>query len=312
MIKPMRGVKLERDLDGRTYYASPKIDGLRCIVKDGKVLSKTLKLIPNRYVQELFSHLEGADGELVVGVPYATPEDGPAGVFGRSRGHLMRKSSDPIDVTFCVFDRWDRPDEPFSVRINQIAAIEQRFKEGLRSTPGGLWVVEHAVLKHDWQLDRLLEAILTRGYEGVMLRRDDALYKYGQSTLNEGALIKVKPLETSEALILGVVEQQENTNEAFKDELGRTKRSSAKEGKVGKGTFGSFLLRDVHSGVEFSCGTGEGLTDELRRVFWDNRNALPGQYVEYQFQKIGSDVAPRQPIFLKLRPSLDVSESESL
>src|SRR5690606_41939772 len=54
-------------------WASPKLDGIRAIVKDGRLLSRSLKLIPNEATQSLFgrpSH-EGLDGELIVGSPTA-------------------------------------------------------------------------------------------------------------------------------------------------------------------------------------------------------------------------------------------------
>ena len=51
-------------------YATPKIDGLRCLVIDGVATSRSLKPIPNRFVQSVLgTHLlDGLDGELVVGL----------------------------------------------------------------------------------------------------------------------------------------------------------------------------------------------------------------------------------------------------
>ena len=66
-MKPMLAVKADIDKLKFPVYIQKKLDGIRCIVKDGVVLSRTLKPIRNEYVQSLFSHLEGADGELVVG-----------------------------------------------------------------------------------------------------------------------------------------------------------------------------------------------------------------------------------------------------
>jgi DNA ligase 1 len=63
----MRGVKPTKELIQFPYLVSPKIDGLRALVKDGVVYSKTMKPIPTRRVQELFGHLHGADAELTVG-----------------------------------------------------------------------------------------------------------------------------------------------------------------------------------------------------------------------------------------------------
>lgn len=308
IIQPMRGTKTTELLS--PSYASPKIDGLRAIVKDGIVFSKTMKPIPNLYVQELFGGLEGADGELVVGSPFMTPSDGPDGVFGRSRGPLMRKSSDPIAVYFCVFDCWDRPDEPFKNRVQGLYRFQNWYENHTHTATGGVVVVQHSLLSTQEDFDSYLNDALLGGYEGMMLRSTTGLYKYGKATLREQHLLKVKPLEQSEAIILSVEEQNMNLNEFYIDELGLQKRSSSKEWMVGKGTFGFFNLKDFHTGVEFSAGTGLGLTDQLRKQIWQNRTILVGKIVRYRYQAIGSKDAPRQPILLGLRDSLDLSNDE--
>ena len=52
--------------------ASPKLDGVRCIITAEGALSRTLKPIPNVNVQQLLEGLPiGLDGELMVGEPTA-------------------------------------------------------------------------------------------------------------------------------------------------------------------------------------------------------------------------------------------------
>ena len=43
--------------------ASPKLDGFRCVIKDGKPLTRNLKPIPNRHVRERLTGLPAFDGE---------------------------------------------------------------------------------------------------------------------------------------------------------------------------------------------------------------------------------------------------------
>ena len=53
-------------------YASTKLDGIRCVFKDGQMLSRSLKQIPNKQLQERFQFLKDyskkhniiIDGEL--------------------------------------------------------------------------------------------------------------------------------------------------------------------------------------------------------------------------------------------------------
>ena len=56
-------------------YASPKLDGIRCSIVDGKALSRSLKAIPNAHISRLLScpELDGLDGELIIGEPTSMP-----------------------------------------------------------------------------------------------------------------------------------------------------------------------------------------------------------------------------------------------
>ena len=300
MIRPMRGVHPTQPLTDFPYLASPKIDGLRMWVKDGVVLSKTGKPIPNRQVQALFGHLHGADGEGTVGPAHKTsPEDD---VFDRSRGPIMRKDGE-ADFQFHIFDMWDKPHVSAAQRNRD---MWDRFHD-----LGTLSIVRQLDVYSEVEVQMTLERYLEEGYEGMMLRQSFAGYKYGQSTEREGCLLKLKPFKDAEAVVLGVVEQMENTNAAEKNELGYTKRSSAKAGKVGKGTFGAFLVRDLTTGVEFSVGNGPGLTQAKRDELWAQREDMSGRIITYKFQEIGTKGAPRLPQFLRFRDPIDISELES-
>jgi DNA ligase-1 len=302
-MKPMRGVAPKGSLTDFPYLVSPKIDGLRAYVDHGVVYSKTGKPIPNQHVQALFGHLHGADGELTVG-PMNSQSEGDD-VFARSRGPIMSKDQD-ADFRFWIFDQWDQP--------LAIAARRCQYKSFSWATAARPLIetafVDHRVVRCQEDLDARLSEYLADGYEGAMLRRPDGFYKYGTSTEKEGYLIKLKPMATSTAVILDVEEQQENTNATFTDEQGYTKRSSAKGGKVGKGTFGAFLVRDLTTGAEFSVGNGPGLTHALRAELWAKRAELPGQYIEYRYQAIGTQDAPRLPQMLHFRDPIDISELE--
>ncbi|WP_258304948.1 hypothetical protein, partial [Escherichia coli] len=59
------------DFDRFEYIADYKYDGVRAMVIDGQLVSRSLKPIPNKFTQALFgrSILNGLDGELLVGTP---------------------------------------------------------------------------------------------------------------------------------------------------------------------------------------------------------------------------------------------------
>jgi len=155
--------------------------------------------------------------------------------------------------------------------------------------------------------DEMLEyeaSSVAEGYEGIILRSPNAPYKFGRSTVNEGYLLKVKRFEDSEAEIIGFEEEMFNGNEAQTNELGRTKRSTAQAGLVGKDTLGAFLVRDIHTGVEFSIGTG--LTALQRGTFWARQDEYLGQLIKYKYFPVGVKDKPSHPVFLGLRDRRDL------
>ena len=109
IIKPMLAVEVNFDKLRYPIYTQPKLDGIRVIVKDGVVYSRSLKAIANKHVQSLFGHLHGLDGELIVGNPTAH------NVFQKTTSGVMSKDGEP-DVTLYVFDMWDKPTSIFEIR----------------------------------------------------------------------------------------------------------------------------------------------------------------------------------------------------
>ena len=117
-------------------------------------------------------------------------------------------------------------------------------------------------------------------------------------------MLKWKRFEDSEAFIIGFVEAEQNTNAQETNELGLSKRSHAKAGKIKKGTLGAFKVRDAVSRVEFEIGTGKGLTAALRQKIWDNQAIYLGTLVNYTFQPTGIKDKPRFPSFVGFRGDL--------
>jgi len=274
-------------------YASPKLDGIRCSIVDGKALSRTLKQIPNKHIFNQLSttDLNGLDGELIIGSPTSKT------CYTESVSGVMRHEGEPA-YTYYVFDCHDVS-----------GSFTKRFRELLASV--GQWskypqicLLEQNLLHNEAEMLAYEAVKVEEGYEGIILRSPNAPYKFGRSTVNEGYLLKVKRFEDSEAEIIGFEEEMYNGNEAEVNELGRTKRSSAQAGKVGKNTLGAFHVRDVVSGIEFSIGTG--LTTADRQHFWDNRNDYSGKIVKYKFFAVGVKIAPRHPVFLGMRDEKDM------
>lgn len=294
-MKPMKGVEADVSKLKFPYYLSPKIDGIRALVIDGKLVSRALKPIPNHHIRESIETsafvdlLEGLDGELIVGNP-TDPK-----VFNTTTSAVMSREGKP-DFTFLVFDRFGEGN------------YEERFvnwTEGKYAlVPRFVKFIDQYLVSNQQMLETLYEDFLARGYEGGMLRSPDSPYKQGRSTLNENYLLKLKPFEDDEAFIVGYEEQFANTNEATINELGYTKRSSKKEGKVGKGVLGALIVKSKKFDETFKVSSG--FDDAMRALIWDNQNSFLGKQIKYKYQKYGTLNLPRIPTFLGFRAEWDL------
>lgn len=274
----------------------PKIDGIRAVIHDRRPLSRKLITLPNKFIQGFFSHdhFQGLDGELVVGAP-----NDPLCIKHTTSG-VMSVGGVP-DFTFYVFDKWDASGgygERYIAALNQVLgdACGPRVR-----------LLKSKVLENEDDLLAYESGALDEGYEGIIVRDGFAPYKHGRSTVREGGLLKLKRFLDSEAEVLEVIEEQFNGNEAQKDNLGRTKRSSAKAGKVGKGRAGALRVRDLTTGVEFEVGTG--LTDADKAewwAWWELGSRRHPRYVKYKFFPVGMQERPRHPVYLSWRHPIDV------
>lgn len=267
--------------------ASPKIDGIRAIVRGGVLMTQSLKPVPNKFIQSSvnWADYEGLDGELVVGS--ATD----ANVMQATQSGVMSEEGEP-DWHYWCFDLW-----------NESSSYEVRYEKvyNLLCDKDGNDPI--SVLLTSWMMDEkdlkeFEESAVDCGYEGVMLRNPNGLYKYGRSTENEGYLVKMKRFQDAEATILYSIPLMTNNNPAKTNNLGLTERSSAKEGLAAKDMLGAFhVVND--EGVEFDVGTG--FTEAQREEYWWGREALIGQRIKFKFFQGGVKVAPRFPVFLGLR-----------
>lgn len=296
MIKPMLAAAADFSKLQYPLFASPKLDGIRCLVINGVAKTRALKDIPNKALSSLLSlpEFDGLDGELIVGDP--TADD----VYNKTVSVVMSHDKPATDVDFYVFDDF-RLVHGFAARYS---LLKTRLRE--LQLRGAAFIQMHpsVVVENEEHLLELEAETVAVGFEGLILRSMNSPYKYGRSTANEGYLLKVKRFEDSEAEILDFEEEMFNGNAAVTNELGRTKRSTAAAGLVGKGTLGAFRVRDRVSSVEFSIGTG--LTAAQRADFWQRRSELKGQLVKYKFFPVGVKVAPRHPVFLGFRDRSDL------
>jgi DNA ligase-1 len=284
MFKPLLASPADLATLRYPLIASPKLDGIRAVVRDGVLLSRSLKPIPNKFVQEKFKHLEYFDGELIVGSP--TAHD----VYRKTNSFVMSHDERDADVQFYVFDHIQRPELDYLSRAGQLP-----YGEGA-TIHSAQWIGdEESLLSYE-------QSCLDLGYEGLILRDPQGKYKFGRSTAKEQTLLKLKRFLDDEAEIVGFEELMHNGNEATTNELGRTARSSHQENQVPMGKLGALVV--MWQGIEFRIGTG--FDDATRQHIWDAQPYYLGKWAKFKYFPIGMKEAPRHPVYLGLRHENDM------
>jgi DNA ligase-1 len=286
-FKPLLAARPDLALVTWPKIASPKMDGWRCLIIDGKAVTRKLKPIPNRYVREQLSRrsLNYLDGEIL------TYTDGKLDTVDTIHSKLSSQDGEP-DFRYHVFDHFQRPDDPYWRRLKRVKT--GRFKRVVKTPNWTVSSLDGFVLLERYFVDEL-------GWEGIMLRDLNGRYKYGRSTEREAILLKVKRFLDDEGEIVGYKEQMHNANEATVDALGHTKRSTHQANMVPKGTLGALILRWRR--VKFEVGTG--MDDETRARLWKMRKRLKGRPCTFKYQRVGAQGRPIFPVYGAIRPRVD-------
>ena len=294
-VKPM--LAKDADLPKVKYPVAvqPKLDGVRAIVQDGVVYSRSLKRIPNAEVQAVLGstgEYDGLDGELIVGDP--TADD----CYRQTSSFVMSESKTGADWTFYVFDSVDMGQVPYSERRTRLLNIASTF-----NPDDSVVLVPEVHASNEGELERMEATLIDQGHEGVILRTLNGVYKHGRSG-KTGPLLKVKRFVDFECVVLDSYEEQHNGNVGFTNELGRTARSTAKAGKVGKGTLGGLIvspLDDSVSNPSVTFRVGTGFDAATRAALWAERDTLPGRTAKIKSFPVGVKDKPRHPVWLGWR-----------
>lgn len=295
-FKPMLAVAAELNEVKYPCMASVKLDGIRATIFGGTAFSRSLKPLPNLHIQQWCKlnqeALEGLDGEFIVG---SASDDL---VFSQTTSFVM--SHDKVqEFSFFVFDYVDETKTAFE-RYQYLLQLQVQGE-----LPSNVWVVTQTKIENQEQLEAFEKDALEQGFEGTMLKSLEGKYKFGRSTVKSQQLLKRKLFVDSEFEIVGFEPKYHNTNEAVVNELGRTARSTSKEGLVALDTLGALLCKTA-SGTIFGVGTG--FDDALRQELWEIRESLIGQLAKVKYFEVGmQEGVPRFPVFLGIRSPEDLS-----
>ncbi len=241
------------DVDLSRYWVSEKYDGVRAYWDGSKLLTRAGNVIH-------------APAWFTRGWP-DTPLDGE---LWAGRGKFERVTAtvrdlDPDEdawrnIRFMVFDL-PAHGGPFGQRLVALHALLASLRiEWLHA-------VAQSRIETEDALEQRLASITAAGGEGLMLHRDDSLYRAERSD----DLLKVKLYQDAEAQVVAHLPGQ---------------------GKYA-GMLGALLVRDAN-GTQFRIGTG--FTDEQRR------NPPPiGSWVTYSYHNLTARGIPRFARFLRVR-----------
>lgn len=293
---------------------SPKIDGIRAIVGSAvvedytsldlcsagaleiSVLSRNMDKFRSRQVQSLFGvpELLHMDGEMAYN-PIA-PD-----CLHVTQSHLSSFDKPCETLKFYVFD-WCDPKtlgEPYYIRHEQLKAAAEKANHPR---------VEVIPQLHVDNLEELLaiEAqYLEEGYEGVMFRNPVGHYKQNRATYRENLIYKLKRFKDGEAIIVGFIEGEKNTNTQERDSRGFAKRSDAKSGKVPNGMVGRILCRRLKDDHEFLITPGV-MTHAQRKYIWEHQDEFIGKIVTYRYFDYGIKDEVRFARFIAFREKWDM------
>jgi DNA ligase-1 len=299
LIKPLLASDAVQEEIRFPVFGSGKIDGFRSF-HDQVMLSRSRKPMPNNFVRATLANslFDRLDGELTVGSP-TDPK-----VFQGTSGALRAIDGEP-DFSWHIFDDITNPNDPFEKRLDSAASRVERLNDIIDAPR--LRLVEHKLIRNMDELDEFESIKLAEGYEGVMIRDPNGRYKFGRSTVKEGILLKVKRMSHEEGEIVDFVELLHNENEAFVDELGRTKRSDHAENLVPSGMLGAFVVRSPKYAKDFRV-SASSMTLEERRTAWGMRDVIRNsrRLVRYKFFAHGMKDVPRHAVFAGFRDYFDL------
>ncbi len=289
-FKPMLAIMWDKNKCTFPKYASNKLDGIRAVFKDGLLLSRSLKPIRNIKLQEKFHNLREyseANNVILDGEFYSHTR-----TFQEISSFINSTDKEvPDDIKFNCFD--------IIINENPSQRFEERYEyinQSIYHLEGVEMVIQTQV-NSIAEVDILFEDRLEEGYEGLILREMNGRYKFGRSTINEALLLKVKPFETFDLPITGVIERMKNINEKETNELGRSFRRNTKDGKESTGIAACFTT--LYNGHEMSVTlTGD---EAFRRDIWKNKDNYKGLIMEVKGMLIGSKDVLRHPTFVRFR-----------
>lgn len=239
-------------------YVSPKLDGVRCIAHyNGLVVTLMSRggqyyPVPDKigFAIKTISELTGVD-----------TFDGELYIHGERLQDIVscaKKENEMTDrLEFWIFDL--PSDKIWSQRYEDLTSLHDEIA-GIPC----IKLVSNYIADNENDARQAMNMYLQKGFEGMMLRNSNGLYKYSHRSPD---LMKWKDFQDAEALVVGVT----------KDKLGE-----------------GVLKCKLPSGIYFEC---KMKGNHEYRMF-DNMMTLVGYWISFKYQALTADGVPQFPVGL--------------
>lgn len=280
--------KVNLDLVKFPMNVLDKLDGIRCIFMGGLMLSRSLKKIPNKQLQEKFKNLKEfteknnviLDGEIY----------GDKMTFQEITSITMSDDKEvPEKLKFFCFDAIinQNPNQPFSERHKFISELKL----------DNLVTVKQKLVNSKDEVTEMFSDALERGFEGLILRNPNSKYKFGRISPNSGDGYKVKPWITYDSKIIDIEQRFNNLNESQKNELGHSFKRDTIDAKEATGIAACFVV-EYNGQTQKVTITG---IESFRKEIWSNKEKYIGKTIEWKGMEVGSVDKIRHPVFVRFR-----------
>jgi len=256
----------------------PKLDGFRCVYVDGQLLSRTGKPMGNsslagHFNTKNFPKDKIIDGELYMhGLP-----------FPKLSSILRKDKADiPEGLRFNAYDtmsleEWNKR-QCKGIYSDRIRWVRELINDKIANykkvidTPTDLCNTPSEVMS-------LYNKYLAKGYEGVMLKDPNGLYKWKRVTMNSGEMLKLKPFKSIDLPI--------------------------KEIYDGEKSFTGMAGGVVCTYNDHTIRIGSGFNVATRKAMAKSPNEFIGKTIEIQYFEETEEGALRFPTFERFRPDKD-------
>jgi ATP-dependent DNA ligase len=264
-----------------SFAVQPKIDGIRCIVTEGQMTSRTSQLITScphieMYLSSLPQEIK-LDGELVIpNVPWVITE-------GYVNRHIPSKEC--LEIEYHVFDIIDT-EAPFWARSQEVERIikvlenkylefsyptHAYFKSPHKSKKFPFRIVPTTIYDEpldDEVVQKHFRASCDAGFEGLIVRNASASY---QPAKRSSEILKLKQFFDKEYKIIDIIPDKRG------------------EGK---------LVCELPSGTTFDCSFKA--TSAKRQQMLTYKHRYIGKLVTVEFEGIHESGRPRNPVGIKI------------